>query len=166
LRHALADDAGESGRNPHIFATLVRLASCFVQGMTHSRHVELKEMLEARGRAIEAQVQQKVRGFRDTTNVDTSRPQADLSDDPAHEDLDFALVQMQSQMLEHVTAALGRLQSGEYGICHECEEEIPEKRLHALPFATRCLPCQASAEQNSLREGRLRQRQPDFRPSV
>jgi DnaK suppressor protein len=128
--------------------------------MTHSRHAELKEMLEARRRAVEEQVQQKIRAFRDMTNVETTR---DLSADPAPEDLDFALVQMQALTLENITGALARLRAGDYGICPECDEEIPEKRLRALPFATRCLPCQVGAEQVERRERRLHRWEADFR---
>lgn len=108
-------------------------------------------MLETRRYAIEEQVQQKIRAFRDLAGVETARPAPDLSDDPAHEDLDFALVEMQAQTLRHINAALARLRAGDYGICHECEEEIPEKRLRALPFATRCLSCQGTAEGVQLR---------------
>jgi DnaK suppressor protein len=131
--------------------------------MTHLRQAELKKMLEARGQAIQEQVQQKVRAFRDTTTAETTRPPADLSDDPGQEDLDFALVEMLAQTLKNITAALGRLQDGDYGVCHECEGEIPEKRLRALPFATRCLACQESAEHTHRRDRRMGQRQVDFR---
>ena len=122
--------------------------------MTHSRHAELKTMLEGRRREIEAQVQQKIRAFRDADSAETTRPPVDLSDDPAQEDLDFALVQMQAQTLDRISAALARLQAGEYGICHDCEEEIPEKRLRAMPFATRCRDCQESAELDEQRSRR------------
>lgn len=33
-----------------------------------------------------------------------------------------------------------------YGICEDCGENIPEKRLAAVPHATRCVGCQKSAE--------------------
>ena len=131
-------------------------------GTTHSRHDELKEMLEARRQAIEDHVQQKIRAFRDTACAETTRPPDDPSGDPAQEDLDFTLVQMQAQMLEHIVAALARFQAGDYGICHDCGEEIPEKRLRALPFATRCVPCQESVEGIQLRERRVGRRQIDF----
>ena len=131
--------------------------------MTHSRHAELKEMLDARRRAIEAQVQQKIRAFRDTSHAEDMRPQTDLSDDPAHEDLDFALVQIQSQLRDNITSALARLAAGDYGICPDCDEEIQEKRLRALPFAIRCLPCQEDAERAEQRERRTRLRHADFR---
>jgi DnaK suppressor protein len=131
--------------------------------MTHSRHVELRQMLEARRDAIEEQVQQKIRAFRDLAGAEPTRPPAGSSDDPAHEDLDFALMELQAQTLKNITAALARLRDGDYGICRECEEEIPEKRLRALPFATKCLSCQGSAEDIQLRGRRTGLRQPDFR---
>jgi DnaK suppressor protein len=130
--------------------------------MTHSRHAELKAMLEARRDAMQEQVLQKMRAFRDTAGA-TTRPPADLSDDPEQENLDFALVEMHAQTLEHITSALDRLRAGEYGLCHQCEEEIPEKRLRALPFATRCLSCQESAEQRRSSEQRTHQRQTALR---
>jgi DnaK suppressor protein len=114
--------------------------------MTHSRQSELKAMLEGRRAALEEQIHHKIRAFRDTDNVETTRPAIDLSDDPAQEDIDFALVQMQAQTLNNISSALSRLEAGDYGICRECDEEIPEARLRALPFATRCRTCQEEAE--------------------
>mgnify|MGYP001140574970 CR=1 FL=1 len=48
--------------------------------------------------------------------------------------------------LRRVEAALRRLEAGEYGICLECGEDIPEKRLRADPAAHVCLPCAAISE--------------------
>jgi DnaK suppressor protein len=131
--------------------------------MTHSRHVELQQMLEERRQQIEAQVQSKVRSFRETSNKEVQRPRTDIGDDPAQEDIDFALVQMQSQTLENVRLALLRLAAGEYGICAECDEEIPEKRLRALPFAGRCRTCQEDHESAEHRSRRSVQRDAGFR---
>jgi DnaK suppressor protein len=130
--------------------------------MIHPRHAELQQMLEARRDAIEGQVQQRIRAFRDSASEGPTRPQADLLDDPVHEDLAFALVEIQAQTLKNITAALVRLREGDYGICHECEEEISEKRLRALPFATTCLSCQGSAEDIQLRSRRTGQHRTDL----
>jgi len=121
-------------------------------GMTHSRRIELKEMLEERLRTIETQVRDKIRAFRDSEAADTTPPAA--PDDPAHENIDFALVQMQAETMEKLNAALARLAADQYGICDECEEEIPGKRLRAVPFTTRCRPCQERVEQVELRARR------------
>jgi DnaK suppressor protein len=113
--------------------------------MTHSRHIELKAMLEERRRAIEEQVLRKIRALREDGGGDSTRSNPS-SEDPAHEDIDFALVQMQAEMSEKIRVALERLAAGDYGICEGCEEEIAQKRLTAMPFATRCRTCQESLE--------------------
>jgi DnaK suppressor protein len=119
--------------------------------MTHQRHAEIRQMLEARRDVLEGQVQQRMRELRDSASEGTTRPPADLSDEPAHEDLAFAFVEMQAQTLKNITAALIRLNAGDYGICQECDEEISANRLRALPFATTCLTCQGSVEDVRLR---------------
>lgn len=47
--------------------------------------------------------------------------------------------------LRLVDEALDRLSSGDYGVCQACEEPIPAKRLHALPWARYCIACQETA---------------------
>jgi|SRR5438067_3202921 len=44
--------------------------------------------------------------------------------------------------LRQIQEALDRLQLGDYGSCLSCEEEIPPKRLQALPWAKYCVKCQ------------------------
>ena len=43
--------------------------------------------------------------------------------------------------LQAIDAALGRIESGTYGICFGCKEEISEERLEAVPYATKCRNC-------------------------
>ena len=45
-----------------------------------------------------------------------------------------------------INAALDRLDGGEYGTCEECDDEISLKRLRAIPWASRCVPCQEQFE--------------------
>lgn len=56
--------------------------------------------------------------------------------------------QGQAELLGHVARALGRLASDPdlFGLCDECEEEIPWARLEALPWATLCTACQAKRD--------------------
>jgi DnaK suppressor protein len=48
----------------------------------------------------------------------------------------------ESRLLKSVEEALDRIETGAFGVCLGCEEEIPEKRLKAVPWASRCLSCQ------------------------
>ena len=40
-----------------------------------------------------------------------------------------------------VEAALGRIEAGEYGLCAECGEPIPQPRLDLDPAAPTCIAC-------------------------
>jgi DnaK suppressor protein len=53
-----------------------------------------------------------------------------------------------SRLLHELEAALARLHDGSYGVCLRCEEEIPLKRLKALPWASYCVSCQEKAEED------------------
>ncbi len=45
-----------------------------------------------------------------------------------------------------LSAALDRVAEGMYGICCDCGEDIPAKRLEAVPGAIRCRSCQEEVE--------------------
>ncbi len=47
----------------------------------------------------------------------------------------------QKKELSLIEEALARMQSGTYGICWHCGNDIPEDRLLALPFTTICKIC-------------------------
>lgn len=50
--------------------------------------------------------------------------------------------QISQEQLGLVETALARMDSGEYGICLECEQPIAARRLAAVPWASRCIACQ------------------------
>lgn len=53
----------------------------------------------------------------------------------------------ETALLHEIDAAIGRLESGGYGICESCGCEIPEQRLLATPTVRTCVPCQERIEQ-------------------
>jgi DnaK suppressor protein len=56
--------------------------------------------------------------------------------------------QVQAELVGHVVRALERLAADPelFGLCQECDEEIPWARLEALPYATLCTACQAKRD--------------------
>ncbi len=48
--------------------------------------------------------------------------------------------------LIQIDSALQRIEAGTFGVCEECDDEIPVKRLRVRPDASLCLNCQESAE--------------------
>lgn len=49
-----------------------------------------------------------------------------------------------------VSITLDRLGGGTYGECQCCRDEISEKRLRAVPWASLCITCQEHAEQEEV----------------
>lgn len=55
----------------------------------------------------------------------------------------------QAELVAQIDRALRRIDStpaDEIGLCEDCEEEIPEKRLAVMPYATLCAECQAKRD--------------------
>ena|SRR5581483_2001163 len=46
------------------------------------------------------------------------------------------------KLLREIGDALHRIETGHYGVCMECEEQISIKRLDAVPWARYCVSCQ------------------------
>jgi DnaK suppressor protein len=118
-----------------------------------TRYNELRKMLEARRRELLNEVQGRIRDVRSDGNKDRDvLDQGESSEVDIQEDIEFALIQMKSETLTKVDAALRRLEDGTYGDCFECGDEITEARLRALPFAVRCKDCEEARETAEQRE--------------
>ncbi len=59
----------------------------------------------------------------------------------------------EQRLLKKIEAALDRIESGTFGICEDCGEEIDIKRLEARPVTTMCINCKTlQEEEEKLRE--------------
>jgi DnaK suppressor protein len=124
-----------------------------------SRYNELKTMLEERRRELLSEVQGKIRDARAESSKERDvLDQGESSEVDIQEDIEFALIQMKSETLNKIDAALRRLDEGTYGDCFECGDEISEARLRALPFAVRCKDCEEERETAEQRERLMAQK--------
>ena len=124
-----------------------------------SRYNELRKMLEDRRRELMNEVQGRMRDVRSSEGKDREvLDQGESSEVDIQEDIEFALIQMKSETLNKVDAALRRLEEGTYGNCFECGDEISEARLRALPFAVRCKDCEEARETAERRERMAQQK--------
>jgi DnaK suppressor protein len=118
-----------------------------------SRYNDLKKMLEDRRRELMTAVQGKIRDARSDSGKERDvLDQGESSEVDIQEDIEFALIQMKSETLNKIDAALRRLDEGTYGDCFECGDEISNARLRALPFAVRCKDCEEARETAEQRE--------------
>lgn len=112
-----------------------------------NRDAQLRTMLESRRDQLTSDVQGRIRDV-------VTRSSADRESSTDHEgaesniqgDIELALIQMKSETVRRIDAALRRLDEGTYGNCVECRGPISKERLHALPFAARCTSCEDARE--------------------
>jgi RNA polymerase-binding protein DksA len=71
-----------------------------------------------------------------TDELDSARALSDV-------EMHARLIERSEERLRAIDSALNLLERGRYGICDLCGEQIPVEHLRALPFATRCVDCQA-----------------------
>ena len=78
---------------------------------------------------------------------DPAQDQGDQANSAALETLQSSLQSNEFEEYKMILKALELINTGEYGICIECEQSISEKRLNSYPNATRCIACQEALEE-------------------
>jgi len=84
-----------------------------------------------------------------TSDVSEQRVIGDIFDDADLEqsrEFNLLLNTREKQKLKQIEQALLKMENGEYGICENCEEDIPVGRLKAMPFASMCVKCKSQQE--------------------
>jgi DnaK suppressor protein len=62
----------------------------------------------------------------------------------------FGMTNTDRTILNMIDEALNRIKANEYGLCANCQEEMQQKRLEAVPWAKHCIACQEKMEQGLL----------------
>jgi len=70
----------------------------------------------------------------------------DMSANAYSRDVLFNLSETQRQQIRDIDAALERIDTGEYGVCVHCSEEIAPRRLEVRPFSRYCIDCKTDIE--------------------
>ena len=125
------------------------------------RKADLRQILTDRRRELQNDVQNRIRDGRTGRSIEV-RDDLEHSDADIQGDIALALLQMRTEALARIDEALARLDADKYGSCFECQAEISERRLRALPFAVRCQTCEERREQEQGRARRLAGRSAGF----
>lgn len=106
-----------------------------------------KSLLEIR-RQVLADISEDTKQGMGVEN-DDGRDTYDLASDERDRDIGMILSNRDRDKLGQIDGALTRINKGVYGICEECELDIAEDRLKALPFSRLCVICQADKEKEA-----------------
>jgi RNA polymerase-binding transcription factor len=130
--------------------------------MTPAQRKKYEQKLEALRAELRAEEPAKIEPNRkDPTNVGV----ADEDEQALSEMMQTLASQRnkkQAERLAQIDRALRRLrhEPDDFGLCEDCEEEIGDKRLRLMPFATLCLECQAKRDP---KRGRSRHSLTDYK---
>jgi len=111
-------------------------------------------MLLDRQADLQSEVRTRIGGLRETGLPDVRHVDEDADAD-TQQDVDVAMIQLRAETSRQIDAALGRIDAREYGRCASCGKDIQATRLKALPFAVRCITCEAARERENGRESKL-----------
>ena len=84
-----------------------------------------------------------------TEAVAAIEPGGDIYDQASSErdrELGLLLGDREREKVHSIDEALLRIAEGDYGICEECDEDIPLGRLKAMPFTRHCVKCKSDLE--------------------
>jgi DnaK suppressor protein len=93
-----------------------------------------------------ARVEEEGRAADEDTTVDL----ADKAANSYTKEFLFGQTNIDRNLLRLIDEALLRIREGEFGVCANCEKEIQQKRLDAVPWAKYCIECQEKQEQGQL----------------
>ncbi len=114
---------------------------------SEQRARQLRELLVA----VRSQETQWMRSMRERPSPEESTlgDEGDSAAFSKDRELTASLAQLAVSRVAAVEGALERLREGRYGVCEECEEEIPLERLQAMPSTVLCVDCQRRRESSA-----------------
>jgi DnaK suppressor protein len=83
-----------------------------------------------------------------TLSPDDMADEVDLASSELNQSVAMRLRDRERMLLQKIETALAKIESGSFGICDSCEEQIEIKRLEARPVANLCIGCKESEEKN------------------
>jgi DnaK suppressor protein len=118
---------------------------------------DLLEHMQYRLRGDVNQLTKEALGFdRQDSGGESKSPthMAELGSDTFEQDFSLSLAANEQETLAEITAALGRIKDGSFGLCEICTKEgrspsqaaIPKARLRAIPYCRTCVECARKRE--------------------
>ena len=102
---------------------------------------EMRQLLNEAGKTVSEMTS-------DTTNFPDPNDRATQESDRSFE---LRIRDRERKLINKITEALERIDSGEFGACEICGEEIGEARLRARPVTTYCIDCKMEQERQEKR---------------
>jgi len=110
---------------------------------------QAREQLAVLEQELQAEIKDELRNCDGGNTLNLSDSVHDAGEESVADllrDLNNALINQHLVALKQVNTAYQRLNTGHYGECSDCGEEIQWERLLKQPAASRCVSCQSLRE--------------------
>ena len=105
--------------------------------MPGASHDTLRKALETKKQELTVRLEKIHANLRRGYEADSKERAKQLEDNEVVD----ALGNEAREELAKISAALQRMESGDYGLCVECGLEISAQRLEVYPYADECIEC-------------------------
>lgn len=105
-----------------------------------------KTFLQKMKRLLLEQKQELLKQTNQEVDVDTEGDETDEIQANQLIEMNNQLTSRNNAKLNQIDAALRRIEEKTYGVCQDCEEAIPEKRLLMNPYFQTCVSCAEERE--------------------
>ena len=105
--------------------------------MSGAQHAEIRQALEQKKQELETRLSRIHANLRRGSDADSKERAKQFEDNEVVD----ALGNEARMELSKISAALQRLEAGDYGICVECGLPINSGRLDVYPYADECIEC-------------------------
>ena len=102
-----------------------------------------KEIISGAEKVLQSKVEKGIQLFPDPS---------DLASLEESQGFSYRLKEREKKLLRKIDEALERIETGSFGVCERCGEEIEEKRLLARPVTTFCISCKTLLEEEERAE--------------
>ncbi len=114
-------------------------------GMNKKELKRFKEILTGRkNELVRAAESTREKGM--VLDTDDLPDEVDLASSEADQSMNLLLRDRERVLLRKIEKALVKIESGDYGICDSCGEDIGIKRLEARPVTDLCIKCKEEQE--------------------
>jgi DnaK suppressor protein len=107
----------------------------------------LRERLERKKEELTVRLERITENLRRGYHPDSKERAKELEDSEVVD----ALGNEARTEIRKISAALQRMEAGEYGSCVECGTDIDHARINAHPYAKKCIDCARLEEERSAR---------------
>ena len=116
--------------------------------MTREDNNKLSNLLECK----REELRRAIEALRERALIEQSSDPLDRVRGLAERELVIRSINRMSVLLRLAEGALHEMRDGTFGVCAQCRNEIPLKRLRAVPWSPYCVHCQELAEETEVND--------------